>query len=106
MCARRWCEGRKLWGALINRCRDIARQATQWMPPEDAALTAAVCRWVIAFPYTLMASLRNDVDLRACLADVLLPAEVELIMQQQHKGACARLAWHAPFTVCTGKSAS
>lgn len=99
--ARRWCEGRKLWGAVINRCRDVARQATQWLPvPEDRALTAAVCRWVSAFPCTLMASLRDDVDLRTCLAGVLLPAELELVMQQQHRGAfCMHAACVAPHAL-------
>ncbi|KAF8057910.1 hypothetical protein HT031_005856 [Scenedesmus sp. PABB004] len=83
----RWCEARKLWGAAINRTRDLARQATQWShPTADAGLAAAMCRWTAAFPYALAASLRQDMDLAASLRGVLAPHEAELVLRQPHAG--------------------
>jgi predicted membrane chloride channel (bestrophin family) len=67
----RWNEARRFWGLLINRSRDIARQALQWAPPDqDAAVAAAICRWTAAFPLVLMCSLREDVQLEPSLTGV------------------------------------
>jgi hypothetical protein len=46
-------------------CRDLARQVLQWMPdPADAELAAGSCRLIRAFPIALMATTRNDHDLK------------------------------------------
>lgn len=33
-----------MWGNIINRSRDIARQGSQWLAAEPQ-LSAALCRW-------------------------------------------------------------
>lgn len=79
-----------MWGLLINRSRDLARQVTQWFPQtSDSALTAAACRWIMAFPIVLMASLRDDVQMRPLLEPLLLPHELEMLMKQPHPGTAA-----------------
>ncbi|WIA34766.1 hypothetical protein OEZ86_013072 [Tetradesmus obliquus] len=83
----RWNEARRLWGLCTNQSRDIARQALLWMPPDtDAALAAAACRWAAAFPLVLMCSLREDHILEEVLPGVLLPEELEFVLQQRHAG--------------------
>eukprot|EP00775_Hariotina_reticulata_P010167 gene10169-10327_t len=97
----RWNEARRFWGLLINRSRDIARQALQWTPPEEAAVAAAICRWTAAFPLVLMCSLRNDVQLEASLRGVLQADEVQLVLRQPHPGS-AILQALGQFTRASG----
>lgn len=58
----------------------------QWVAPTQPELAAALCRWVVAFPLALMASVREDVDLQQELQQVLQQDELQLVMQQQHPG--------------------
>ncbi|KAF6265287.1 Bestrophin, RFP-TM, chloride channel-domain-containing protein [Scenedesmus sp. NREL 46B-D3] len=83
--ALRFKDARKMWGTIINRSRDIARQGSQWLAAEPQ-LSRALCRWTVAFPVTLMASLREDVSMDEVLKPVLLPEELRLLKQQQHAG--------------------
>jgi predicted membrane chloride channel (bestrophin family) len=84
----RWDEARKIWGGVVNRTRDLARQGFTFFrteTPEDRALVAAHERWCIAFPKALMAHLRKDVDLRTELEGVLLPDELEKLLSCTHR---------------------
>ncbi|WIA10104.1 hypothetical protein OEZ85_010311 [Tetradesmus obliquus] len=81
----RFKDARKMWGNIINRSRDIARQGSQWLAAEPQ-LSAALCRWTVAFPIALMASVREDVSMDEALQPVLLPDELQLLKQQQHAG--------------------
>lgn len=47
------------------RCRDLARQALTYLPPEEGPLLDVICRWTVAFSRSLMCHLRNDVDAEA-----------------------------------------
>jgi hypothetical protein len=40
----RFKDARKMWGTIINRSRDIARQGSQWLAAEPQ-LSKALCRW-------------------------------------------------------------
>ena len=55
----RWWEGRKIWGALVNECRNLAVKcrSLSTAPPEEMD---EMRDWIIAFPYALMNHLRNE----------------------------------------------
>ena len=59
----RWWEGRKLWGQLINDCRNLCAKAAA-LPRLSAEARAAVARSVPAFAVALRNHLRNDPGLR------------------------------------------
>lgn len=53
----RWWEGRKLWGAMLNTCRNMARAASVHLDNGDALFR--VLRLTQAFPAAAMAHLRG-----------------------------------------------
>lgn len=55
----RWWEARKLWGGIVNQCRNLAISANAY-GPADAAWQLNLARWVAAFPHVAKASLRNE----------------------------------------------
>jgi hypothetical protein len=54
----RWWEARKVWGAVLNRARDIVNQCVVFFPPEEKRLQHACARWTWAFTRTLQAHLQ------------------------------------------------
>ena len=57
----RWWEGRKIWGALVNNCRNIALKTTAMVPKEHPAymrIKLSLCY----FPAALKEHLRNGVS--------------------------------------------
>ncbi|HEX8201640.1 MAG TPA: bestrophin family ion channel, partial [Isosphaeraceae bacterium] len=58
----RFWEGRRMWGAIVNETRNLAR-ATRVFLRDDPALLGTVVRWTIAFAYASMHSLRGRSDL-------------------------------------------
>ena len=44
----RYLDGRKAWGAVTNRSRDLARQGLAYLPC-GSPLRPMLCRWVVAF---------------------------------------------------------
>lgn len=55
----RWWEARKLWGGIVNQCRNLAISANAY-GPADTAWQLKLARWVAAFPHVAKASLRNE----------------------------------------------
>jgi len=55
----RWWEGRKLWGGIVNQCRNFAIGALSY-GPADPAWREQVIRWASAFPHVARCSLRGD----------------------------------------------
>ena len=54
----RWWEGRKLWGALVNHCRNLTLKIKNMVDaPEEEKLQAS--EWVVSFPYCLKDHLRG-----------------------------------------------
>ncbi len=73
----RYWEGRKLVGAMLNRCRDMVRQSGCFVRDRDAptvALLEDIRRYVVAFYATAMQGLRGERDLGA-LGPLLTEAE-------------------------------
>ncbi|SNC62554.1 putative membrane protein [Hymenobacter gelipurpurascens] len=79
----RYWEGRKLWGALLNDTRSLARQAlTMSGYPASSAPVTQFVRLLIAFTHTLRHQLRHT-DPAADLQR-LLPPELAYTVQQAH----------------------
>jgi len=77
----RFWEGRKKWGMIINRTRDLARQAVAWI--DDERIVERIVRHTIAFAYACRAHLRasrniDDVD------DILSKQEFFAMANAEH----------------------
>lgn len=81
----RWEEGRRLWGQVLNRTRDVCRLGLAWVGEEERHVRALLLRWAPAFSRALMCHLRKGEDLREELEGVLLPYEIDALMQAQHR---------------------
>lgn len=58
----RWWEGRKLWGGIVNQCRDLAIGAVAY-GPSDPHWRASIVRSTAAFAHVSRRSLRGETDL-------------------------------------------
>ncbi len=54
----RWWEARKLWGGIVNQCRNLAVSSLCY-GPQDPQWREAVVRWTIAFPYACRSQLEG-----------------------------------------------
>lgn len=87
----RWWEGRKLWGSMVNTCRNLARAASVHLAHDPDKLTRIV-RLTQAFPAASMAALRH----RTWVAANLEPDDLEAISARNHAptAICQRITWH------------
>lgn len=87
----RWWEGRKLWGAMVNTCRNLARAASVHLAHDPDRLSRVV-RLTQAFPAASMATLRHKTWVPANIA----PDDVEAIAARNHAptAVCQRITWH------------
>ena len=82
----RFWEGRKLWGAIVNESRNLARLACVHLAA-DLALRNAVVHWTIAFAYACMHKLRHT------------PGLVELQSRLGDQSIAAAAAQHVPLDI-------
>jgi putative membrane protein len=78
----RWWEGRKLWGGIVNQCRDLAIAALAYGPP-DPRWRAAIVRSTAAFAHVARRSLRGERTLPE-VARLLGDAEAQRIAGAEH----------------------
>lgn len=78
----RWWEGRKLWGAIINETRNLARLARAHLDAEPV-LRDQVIAWTSAFATASMHRLRKGTGLGAA-ADRLPEADVAEVLDEPH----------------------
>jgi putative membrane protein len=78
----RWWEGRKLWGGIVNQCRDLAIAALAYGPP-DPRWRAAAVRATAAFAHVARRSLRGERTLPE-IARLLGDDEAQRIAAAQH----------------------
>ena len=65
----RWWEARKLWGGIVNQCRNLAILALAH-GPDDPEWRQRFGGWIAAFAHVARRSLRGETDLtRAGTAD-------------------------------------
>lgn len=84
----RFWEGRKLWGGMVNECRNLARQGTNLLV--DPQLKREFVLWVASYPYAAMSSLRGT--------RVLSPSSKELPADQVQQVLAAQ---HLPLAVAS-----
>src|SRR4051794_13654289 len=58
----RWWEGRKLWGGIVNQCRNLVIQALSY-GPDDPEWRRQIVGWTAAFAHVSRRSLRSERDL-------------------------------------------
>ena len=56
----RWWEGRKLWGSLINNCRNLAIKLDAILHPEDEKARAELHLLISNYPFALKEHLRSN----------------------------------------------
>ena len=56
----RWWEGRKLWGSLVNNCRNLALQLNQFLPEKDSTARQEMLDLVGNYPFSLKEHLRGN----------------------------------------------
>lgn len=59
----RWYEARKLWGGIVNQCRNLAVIGTVY-GPRDESWTKEYLGWTAAFAHACRHSLRGESDLQ------------------------------------------
>eukprot|EP00966_Prymnesium_polylepis_P062826 1458233-Prymnesium_polylepis.1 len=79
----RWWEGRKLWGSLINRTRDLARQSIAYMG--DDSHVDSMVRYTIAFAVAMKRHLRVERELSELIEKGVLTQEQCEEIQQSGK---------------------
>lgn len=80
----RWWEARKLWGSIVNSCRNILIAGLNY-GPADPAWRMELVKWVIVFPYAVKESLRQKKDFSELQEDELLsPEEIRQLQSAQH----------------------
>jgi ion channel-forming bestrophin family protein len=90
----RFDEARKMWGLLLNRSRDIVREAVAFFPAVDKDgnstqhLKATFARWTIAWSIALKCHLRPREDLQGEASKVLDDDELKLLLSADHKVRC------------------
>jgi putative membrane protein len=77
----RWWEGRKLWGALVNTMRTLARQALTMTG--DAGGKRDFLNLLVAFTYAMRDQLRGDTFARS--AELLPPALADEVDRARYK---------------------
>ncbi len=87
----RWWEGRKLWGAMVNTCRNLARAASVHLA-HDPERMRRVLRLTQAFPAASKAVLRAE----AWAPRDLEPDDLEAITARNHAptAICQRITFH------------
>lgn len=87
----RFDEARKMWGLMLNRSRDIVRQATSFFPEKDVMgnenqhMKATFARWTVVFTISLKCHLRPNEDLAGEAAKLLSEEELDLLLTAEHK---------------------
>jgi len=83
----RYIEGRGSFGRITTTCRDIARQAYAWFPPEAWDAKRKLTRWLLALAKSTCSHVRyeKDVEMRHAVMGTLDQDELEQLMSARHK---------------------
>jgi putative membrane protein len=77
----RFWDGRRLWGAIVNECRNLARVSKTWLGA-DERLAKDACEWITVFPWMVMRRLRGTQEDRTSHWD-LNPVELNAVFKSQ-----------------------
>lgn len=59
----RWWEARKIWGGIVNQCRNLALVVYGYSDPKDET-RITVLKWIAAWPHIMRESLRDESKLQ------------------------------------------
>lgn len=90
----RFWEGRKLWGSIVNECRNLVRGGEAQFG-QDRDLFVRLVRWTAVFPYTVMSSLRGESVIGPPGEDLEPEERLELLSSQHLAMYAARKMTHA-----------
>lgn len=80
----RWWEARKLWGNVVNHCRNLTIIVSQYTDPEvSKSWVNQVCRQIVAFPWLMKTHLRGQQDIES-VKNILDDASYQQISQTQY----------------------
>jgi ion channel-forming bestrophin family protein len=86
----RWWEGRRLWGGIVNQCRNLVIQAISY-GPDDQEWRRTIVGWTAAFAHVARHSLRGECHLTA--VDRLVgPVKAQRIASVEHMPTAVALA--------------
>lgn len=86
----RWWEARKLWGGIVNQCRNAAISAVAY-GPADRGWREAFVKWTAAFPHVARAGLRGERPPPE-LAALVGPAAADRVAASPHAPSAVALA--------------
>jgi ion channel-forming bestrophin family protein len=89
--ATRYDEARKLWELLLNRTRDLARDATAFFPKKDVNQKLTFARWLMVFSIALKCHLRPYESLKDEVEGLLTREELALLTSADHKVCLAQM---------------
>lgn len=78
----RWWEARKLWGGIVNQCRNLALTGLQYGPDQEEWRRDLI-RWTASFPHVAKRSLRGERELPE-LSRLLSDSEIQSILAARH----------------------
>ncbi len=78
----RFWEGRKLWGSMVNECRNTSRVTRTWLAA-DPRLVHQVNEWIATYPWAVMHRLRGTKGLSPEPFD-LHPEELQAVAEAAH----------------------
>uniref|UniRef100_A0A7C2K2S6 Bestrophin n=1 Tax=Schlesneria paludicola TaxID=360056 RepID=A0A7C2K2S6_9PLAN len=78
----RFWEGRKMWGAIVNETRNLARQASEWCA-DDATRVRRIVLWTVAYAYSCLHRLRGQPAIGEVQAE-LPPDQVATVLSARH----------------------
>ena len=80
----RFAEARSIWGMVLNRSRDLTRQAASFFPTATWDAKATFTRWTMCFSKCLLIHLRPHLSLRDEVAEVLGREELQILLAAEH----------------------
>jgi putative membrane protein len=78
----RWWEGRRLWGGIVNQCRNFCGTSLAY-GPRDEAWRRKIVTWTAAFPHACRLMLRGQRECRR-LAELLGNDDYRRLMEADH----------------------
>jgi putative membrane protein len=78
----RWWEARKLWGGIVNQCRNLVISALAY-GPADLEWKRKLVAWVCALPHVVKKSLRGETQF-SDLNHLLTPVDLEGLSRARH----------------------
>jgi putative membrane protein len=78
----RWWEARRLWGGIVNQCRNLLVMVWHYAP-NNQAWREEITKWIITFPFATKESLRQGKNFDV-LRDILSEEDIKALQHAPH----------------------